>query len=187
MELVLVLTIIVAVGAMAAPIFQGTMQTERLRKSIQLVAADWVSTRATAMETGQTQAWVCSIGSSGFSSSTYSNSSGLTPSDAAASVVNSTGLSTTSTSASGGGDFGQSMPEGYSIHEVQVSEGDTILTLSPMTSTNAGTGTIFFYPDGTSSSARLTVIDEKQRTMTVVMNGMAGTVRVLKDIGGAGQ
>ena len=187
LEMVLVLTIIVAVAAMAAPMFQGTMKTERLRKGVELVAADWVSTRATAMETGQPQVWVCQIGSSGYSSSTYSNNSGLSPTEATAAVVNTTGLSATESSASGGGDFGQSMPSGVSISEVLVSEGDSILTMSQMTNSDLGNATIFFYPDGTSSSARLSVSDEEQRTMTVVMNGMAGTVRVLKEIGGAQQ
>ena len=187
LEMVLVLTIVVVIGALAAPIFKGTLRFERLRKGIELVAADWVQTRATAMETGQTQVWVCQVGSSGYSASGYTNTSGLTPTEAAASVAQTTGLTPTDTSVSGGGDFGQTMPQGCTINDVMVSEGDSILAMSQTTNTDSNNATIFFYPDGTSSSARLTVADEEGRTMTVGRNGLAGTVRVLDQIGGVAQ
>lgn len=187
LEMVLVLAIIVAVGAIAAPIFRGSLEIEKLRKGIELVAADWVETSALAMETGETQVWLCEVGSSGFSASTYSNTGGLTPTEAATTVADTTGLSATSGSASGSGSFGQTMPEGISISEVLVSEGDTMVTMAENSMADASNATVFFYPDGTSSSARLSVIDEQQRTMTVVMNGLAGTVRVLDTIGGPNQ
>lgn len=181
------LTIIVVVGAMAIPVFRGTLNMERLRKGIELVAADWVATRAKAMETGQTQVWICQIGSAGYSSAEYDNSSGGTPLEAAAMVADTTGLTSTDTTATRG-DFGQAMPNGVTISEVLVTEGDSILAMSQSSNNDTANSTIFFYPNGTSSSARLTVTDEDQRTMTVVMNGLAGTVRVLDAIGdGASQ
>ena len=79
------------------------------------------------------------------------------------------------------------MPVGCTINDVVVSEGDSILAMSQTTNADSSNATIFFYPDGTSSSARLSVADEEGRTMTVVMNGLAGTVRVLDDIGGVSQ
>ncbi len=184
LEMVLVLTIIVAVGAMAAPLVTGTLKAERLRKGIELIAADWVDSRATAMETGATQVWVCQIGGSSYSTSTYDGSTGMSPLDAASLVAQDTGLSATD-DASVQGDFGQSMPNGCSISDVLITQGDSIMSMSQTTGAEAGNATIFFYPDGTSSSARLTVAHEDGRTMTVVMNGLAGTVRVLDQIGGA--
>jgi prepilin-type N-terminal cleavage/methylation domain-containing protein len=187
LEISVVLAILVVVGAIAVPMFTGTLQIERLRKGVELVAADWVSTRAKAMETGETQVWVCQVGNNSYSSSTYASADGLTPSEASSLVTESTGLSTTSGSATGGSDFGQSMPAGVSISDVMVTEGDTIATLSQSTMAEGGAATIFFYPDGSSSSARLSVVNEQERTMTVVMNGLSGTVRVLKSIGGGTQ
>lgn len=187
LEMALVLAIIVAIGAIAAPLFRGTLEIERLRKGVELVAADWIATSAMAMETGETQVWLCEVGSTSFSSSTYSNTGGLTPTEAASMVADTTGLSATSGSTSGSGSFGQTMPDGVSVSEVMVTEGDTIMTMAENSSADAASATVFFYPDGTSSSARLTVIDEKQRTMSVVMNGLAGTVRVMDTIGGGTQ
>lgn len=186
LEMVLVLTIIVAVGAMAAPMVTGTLKVERLRKGVELIAADWVDTRATAMETGETQIWVCQVGSTSYSTSTYDGSSGMSPLDAASLVSQETDLSSTG-DASAQGDFGQAMPNGCSISDVLITQGDSILSMSQTSGAEAGNATIFFYPDGTSSSARLTVAHEDGRTMTVVMNGLAGTVRVLDQIGGASE
>ena len=183
LEMMLVLGIIIIVGAIVAPMFTGTLQVERLRKGAELVAADWVETSAMAMETGETQVWLCEIGSNGFSAGTYSNTGGLSPTEAAAMVVDTTGLSTNSGSASGAGSFGQTMPEGVSISEVLVSEGDTIMTMAENTMADASNATVFFFPDGTSSSARLTVTDEQGQSMSVIMNGLAGTVRVLERVG----
>ena len=151
--MMLVLTIIVVVGAMAVPLFTGTLNNERLRKGIELVAADWVSTRAKAMETGQTQVWICEIGSAGYSSDDYQNSGGGSPADAASLVAETTGLTATDPTAAS--DFGQAMPNGVSISEVLVTEGDSILSMSQLSSSDSVNPTIFFYPDGTSSSARL--------------------------------
>ena len=75
------------------------------------------------------------------------------------------------------------MPEGVAISEVMVSEADSVVAMAQTTMSDSSSATIFFYPDGTASSARLTVANEEQQTMSVVMNGIAGTVRVVSAIG----
>jgi hypothetical protein len=72
------------------------------------------------------------------------------------------------------------LPEDVSISEVRVSEADTVAAMS-QTSTGGelSSATVFFYPDGTSSSARLSVIND-ERSISVVLNGLAGTVRVMR-------
>lgn len=184
LEIALVLAIIVVVGAVAAPMFQGTLRTERLRKGAELIAADWVRTRSVAMETGETQVWMCQIANNSFSASSYNDSGAISPADAAAAVSAATGLTSTG---SDSGSFGQSaMPDGVSIGDVLVSEGDTVVMMAETGNTgDGGSALLFFYPDGTSSSARLSVANDQEQTMSVVLNGMAGTVRVIS--GGSSQ
>ncbi len=179
LEVVLVLAIIVAVGAVAAPIFQGTLRGERLRKGVELISIDWTRTRAKAMEMGETQVWLCELSDGSYSSSVYSGVQGLSPSDAASLVSASTGLSSSDASS---GSFGQSaMPDGVSISDVLISDADTVVMMSQSTnSMESGSATIFFYPDGTSSSARLTVTNEEEQTMSVMLNGLSGTIRVAR-------
>ncbi len=184
LEIALVLAIIVVVGAVAAPMFQGTLRTERLRKGAELIAADWVRTRSVAMETGETQVWMCQIANNSFSASSYNDSGAISPADAASAVSAATGLTSTGSDA---GSFGQSaMPDGVSIGDVLVSEGDTVVMMAETGNTgDGGSALLFFYPDGTSSSARLSVANDQEQTMSVVLNGMAGTVRVIS--GGSSQ
>jgi prepilin-type N-terminal cleavage/methylation domain-containing protein len=179
MEIALVLVIVVVVGAVAAPMFHSTLKQERLRKAAESIAADWTKTRATAMQTGETQLWVCQIANSSYSSDTYSESGGLTSADASAMASAATGLTATG-SASSSDSFGKTLPEDVSISEVLVTEADTVAAMS-QTSTGGelSSATVFFYPDGTSSSARLSVIND-ERSISVVLNGLAGTVRVMR-------
>ena len=175
MEITLVLIIIVAAAAIAAPMFQSTMKRERLRKGGELIAADWTRTRAVAIQDGETQVWLCQVGSNSFSRSSYTTS-GMTTADAAATVAATT--TATPLDAGSSDSFGQDLPTGVSVSELLVTEADSVINMAPNTSSNSGgSATVFFYPDGTSSSARITVADDEQ-SMSIIMNGVSGTVRV---------
>ena len=185
-EILLVLAIIVAVSAIAAPVFQGTLRAERLRKGVGLITTDWTRTRATALETGVTQVWTCQISDGTFSASDYSGQLSAEGAEgAAASVAATTGLTATDTSTS---TYGNSpLPQGVSVSDILVSDGDTVVLMSQTSnpSSDSGNATIFFYPDGTSSSARITVTNEEEESMSAMMNGLSGTIRVAR--GGTSQ
>lgn len=178
LEIMLVLAILVAAAAVAAPMFQSTMKRERLRKGAQLIAADWARTRATAMGEGETQVWLCEVGGSSYSKSSYSNS-GMTTADAASAVASTTNVSLTS-AGSDSDSFGQDLPFEVSVSEILVSEADSVVNMVETTTESAGgQATVFFYPDGTCSSARVTVADDTH-SMSIIMNGVSGTVRVTR-------
>jgi len=180
MEIVLVLGIMVAAAAMAIPFYHGTLKRERVRKAAGAIAADWNRTRATAIEKGETQLWMCMLADGTFSSSRYISSGGATNAEVTSMVAQNTGLSPNS-AVSGDGSFGQSLPTGVSIGEFMVSEADTIVTMKLVSNSGqSGSATLLFYPDGTCSSARITVKGEGGTTMAVVINGMAGTVRTMR-------
>lgn len=182
MEIILVLGIMVVVAAMAAPMFSGTIKQERLRKGIELIAADWVRTRAIAMQTGETQVWIGQIANGTYASSPYGESA-IAGADLTGLVAGATGaVPAASTSA----ESGQTLPYGVTISEVLVSEADTVVQMSQTSSSGeSGNAMLFFYPDGTCSSGRVTVTDEDQHSMSAVINGLAGTVRVVYGVPGA--
>lgn len=181
MEIALVLAILVAVAAMAGPAYLGTLKRERVRKAAEGIGADWTRTRALAIETGTTQLWVCTVATGDYSASAYVADNSLTNGDVAG-MVGQTGSTTPVTPNTSDPDatFGQTMPEGVSISEVLVTDGDTRITMDMTTSAGeGGTATLLFYPDGSSSSARITVTGEDNAAMAAVINGAAGTVRVM--------
>lgn len=179
MEIALVLAIIVVIGAIAAPMFHGTLENERLRKAAELVAADWTNTRALAMELGETQVWMCQTADGSYSSSSYVQTAGLTAGDASNMVAAATGLSPTTGGSTS--SFGNKLPEDVTISDVLVSEADTVATMTEASmGSESGTAMVFFYADGTSSTVRLTVANSSGRSIAVQMNGIAGTVRVAR-------
>lgn len=184
LEITVVLALIVIVGAMAAPMFQGTFEHQRLMRAAESIRADWVRTRGTAMQNGETQVWTCSVSDGRFAAQPAAD---MSMADAGASVSAATGLTPTS-ALSGDQSFGKPLPQGTSIADVLVSEADSVLTMSQFsTSGESGTATVFFYPNGTCSNARITVQggDEDAQSdgaaqVAVVMNGLTGTVRVVR-------
>ena len=177
LEIMIVLALMVVVAASATPLYRSTLRNERLRKAAQAIAADWTRTRAQAMQAGETQIWLCTLSEGSYSSS---SSAGLSTADAVGAVTEATGMTTTATDASSGAsDFGQGMPDGISIVSILVSDADSIVTMAQASNEGqSGAATVLFYPDGTTSSARLTVADEEGRSISVMLNGMSGTVRV---------
>ncbi len=176
LELSLVLAILVIVSAIAAPRFVGTLEQERLRKAAESVGADWTRTRALAMQTGETQLWACKLGTGQFAISLANpdlNVGGEAGTDVSIATSATDLLSQNLT---------ETLPTDVVISQALISESDSITTMSLSTETSdSGTATMFFYPDGTCSAARLTLNkqDDPDSTMTVMINGLAGTVRVL--------
>lgn len=171
LEISLVLVILVIVTAIAIPSFQGTLDQERLRKGAESIAADWTQTRALAMQTGETQVWACELGAGNYSasSSTGSGTNGETPMLAATDLSNF--------------ELSETLPTGIVISQAMTSESDSMSTMAQSAqSSESGRATLFFFPDGTSSNARLTVTheDKLEHSMVVMINGLAGTVRVLQ-------
>ena len=168
------LAILLVVSALAAPMFVSTIEHERLRKATESIGADWTRTRALAMETGETQLWACKIGTGQFAVSTANPN--VNELDAGA------GLATSATDLLSQ-RLTETLPTDVVISQAVISEADTIMTMSVSNETSeSGLATMFFYPNGTCSAARLTLNkqDDPNSAMSVMINGLAGTVRVLE-------
>lgn len=187
LELILVLAVLVAVAAFAVPALHGPMEDQKLRKSGDLVLAQWAEARVLAMKTGQIHVFRYDIGQATYriepwagelsqpleaSSVDVQPVSQPLPIDAeqAPRYVNSPL-----------GIPGQRLPEG-----VRFFLGDTKLDTrlmglesesNTLTEENAGAALpIVFYPDGSSSDARL-VLTNDRFFVDLRLRGLTGLAR----------
>ncbi len=173
MELMLVLTIIVVVGASVLPVLKGPLTNQRLRKAGDAVRAEWNRTRVRAMKTGRIQVFRAQIGSAEYTVQTW--------------YADDDDLASTNDSMKFGGqsDSRQSDSQGLS-HQLP----DGVLFTAGDASSDSratkiehqfGAGQsvwlhpILFYPDGTTSTAKFVLGDERQLYFLVVsLRGLTG-------------
>jgi prepilin-type N-terminal cleavage/methylation domain-containing protein len=171
MELVLVLAILVAIGAVAWPAIGRAYESSKLKAVGDKVMSALGRARVQAMTTGQTQIFR-------FQPSSGAYVTEVLPDDPTAADAGTT--STTSTSSTSAGSNCQ-LPEGYIF-----AAGDRVLDLrasvaeSAITSTNFDTSAppILFYADGTSSEAQITIANQNNRNITVSLRGLTGTAHM---------
>ncbi len=176
-EVLLVLVVLVLIAATAWPLMQRSFASWRLRDAADLVRAEWAGARAKAMHSGAAQRflytpqeqtyWVepCEdvLGSSDEQSSTAANA----PADVESASRHSM------------------LPDKIYFHEGQVqSDGSRTASadqtpkpaeIDPgMIEDGEPDAPIIFYPDGTSSSARLVLRNEYDRGITITIRGLTG-------------
>ena len=173
LEISLVLALLVIVSALAVPNFQGTLAAQRLRKAAESIASNWTQTRALAMELGETQVWACELGAGQYAAS--ASGAAVASGDQSVPVFDPASVDSL--------ELTEALPDGFIISDAMTSESNSMSSMA-LASTNSQSGrvTLFFYPDGTCSHARLTVSheDRPEDTYSVMVNGLAGTVRVLR-------
>ncbi len=195
----LVLAVLVVIAAITLPALKGPMENHRLRVSGDMVRVEWSHARVKAMETGRTyvfkyqpelqnfkiEPWYMEADYlesdvvSGFGGGALPGANGM---QAGASSAN--GIYTpTSTTATSTMELGE-LPEGVSFvgSETEMDDRSAFLALSA-TATNleddaVWSDPIFFYPDGTSSTARILMMNGRARYLMVSVRGLTGVVHV---------
>lgn len=169
MEIMLVLAVLVAVAAIALPALHGPMSDQRLRKAGDLVLAQWARARLTAMKTGQMQVFVYEIGSEFYRVQPFSNQTDALEASADADQTLAPNAIYQDPSQAQRdsvlGVAGQRLPSGvtFFLGEIDV---DTRLAQAQSEGATAELGgalaqPIVFYPDGTTTSARLVLTNER--------------------------
>lgn len=173
LELLLVLAIIVVVGALAAPMLRGPLENQRLRKSADLIRAEWNRARVRAMKSGRIQVFR-SISESG----EYSLQAWVADSDDLESTNDSNRFGTpVSSSGSNPTLDTRSLPEGLVFvggdASIDRRGAEVQNSFAPTESTQARP--VLFYPDGTTSTARLVISNEKRNYYVVLsLRGLTG-------------
>ncbi len=166
----LVMLILVLASALAIPTLSGSLDGFRLKKSADLVRAQWAHTRNNAMETGRIHVFRYETGGDRYWSEPWYAENDTTQ---AVSGEDLTGPS-----------YGKHLPD-----TVQFASGETQSTTRSANveeSATSGVATneaslgrpIVFYPDGTASTAKLYLQNERGKFILIDLRGLTGIATV---------
>ena len=185
LELLLVLALIVTVAAMAAPAFRSTMVRQRLRKGAESVRVEMTRARVRAMNTGMTQALYLGSTNGELLTVPYAPNMEELSDQQQANYQNEQAAVTAIQS---GQELpegtGKRLPEGVSFTDNYVTDDPSLSSSSGQTVNATGVGgammsvPILFYVDGSASTARVIVGNERGDSVTVSLRGLTGAIKV---------
>ena len=190
LELLLVLALMVTVAALALPNIGLTLASHRLRAAGEEVRTAWVKARVKAMDTGRTYAFRHEITGNQYviepwvQQDDYLESSELTtggaPLAGAGGTAGNTALSTESAVS---GAQVKTLPPDVSFVGSEALQDNRMLVAaqqggSSLQIDSQWSAPIFFYPDGTTSTARLQLKNQRERMTQVLLRGLTGVASV---------
>jgi len=195
LEVLLVLAILAALAGLAAPTIDSMITSRKLSAAADQIANDIAEGRIRAIQTGQTQVFEATLGSRNYTVKPWLTTSDEINASAGATITTSTGL-TLDTEASPGGGMNTSQSSGESKQleldpYVQFIAVQTVMDTRSAAAIQTETGSlpvaesgaagatsnpVLLYPDGSSTSAQIILIDQKGRRMVVQLRGIVGQV-----------
>jgi Tfp pilus assembly protein FimT len=182
-EVLLVLALLVTLAAMTWPALDRPMANQTLRKAADKVRTSWAKARVDAMSTGNTNVFRCTAEDGKY---TIEAQAGPESVDSITSSMEgefdetASGAATTDALSSRTYD----LPEGirFVAAEVDFDTRATILGQATDGTTEMSTGDsidpILFFPDGTTSTAKLTLENQYQRRIELTVRGLTGAMAV---------
>lgn len=208
LEIIIVLGLVVIVTGLALTTIQKPIAGRRLQLAADKIRAEWLWARNRAMASGQIYCFSCELGGRGYVIQPWSETGadgasggdslpplessapgdGFSPSETLPPLSPATGLQST-----------KQLPERINFADLQVTDGDLSgtfsqdiggmgflgsagspgdLTVSGGSLTAPTGSTIFFFPDGSTSSAVVTLENEYGRRIDISLRGLTGAVLV---------
>jgi Tfp pilus assembly protein FimT len=198
LEVLLVMALLVALAGMAMPTIKAPMDNLRLRKAADIVRTEWVRSRVKAMETGRTYTFRYEPTGSQYvvevwaANDDYLESASLRNSVTGTTVA-PTGAAPADTNqlaACGEPARTEELPENVFFVASEATEDVRGAMLSETQQLQGAvidqtfSSPIFFYPDGTTSTARLVLANHRQRQVTLTIRGITGIVEVSDMVSG---
>jgi len=176
MEVLLVLSLLVIVAAIAWPALARPMAGYRLRHAADVLRAQWIRARNQAITGGQTVQFHYSLGGSGYSLAAGDDAEEaiLALADAEAAVDESSATP----SSSGSGSL---LPKDITFHQVETADDLELppgATLGADLSQEGAEQPLQFYPDGSTSTARVVLKNQYDRCIEVSLRGLTGVATV---------
>ena len=186
LEMLLVLALLVAIAAIAMPTVSRPLENHRLRKSADQIRAEWTKARAKAMETGRTYVFRYQPDLDGYqvepwySDEDYLESSELTGVGGLGTpIAGPVPLISNQTSSAALKHLPEDMVFAASDTTQEAREQLAVLGTDALQNQDLSlSAPIFFYPDGTSSTARLFVKNPRERYIKLTLRGLTGVVYV---------
>jgi Tfp pilus assembly protein FimT len=177
----LVMGLLVIVAALAYPSVTGPLDNSRLRHSADGVRASWARARTKAMESGRTYTFRCQPASGSYVIEPWINNDDLLESDVVTQGGVAVGESAQEMATVTLGPKVEQLPENITFMACEiVAETRSQLVVATADSATEADPTwsapIFFYPDGTSSTARLVLMNQRDRYVLLTLRGLTGVV-----------
>lgn len=191
LELLLVLTILVAAMAVVVPTYESMIVDRRLHKSAESLDLEMQKARMQAIRTGQSQVFRFQVGGNVFTSEPWMDDSDSINAGPGATVQSMSGqLVETSANPYDLGTVADPKSEGLKLEEgVTFLSADTMndsRTLMAQTQSSlamqAGvswSSPILFYADGSSTTAEIILQDERGRRKAIQIRGLTGQSKVV--------
>ena len=181
LELMLVLALLVIVAAFTYPSVTGPLDNSRLRYSGDQIRAAWARARTKAMESGRTYVFRCQPAGSNYVIEPWINNDDLLESDLVTQGGMAVGESAQEMAADSLGPKVETLPEKISFNasEIVAETRAQFLTATADSATEADatwSAPIFFYPDGSSSTARVVLMNQHDRYTVLTLRGLTGVV-----------
>jgi len=175
LEVMLTLAVLVLMAGIAWPVLSRAFENQRLKKSADILRAEWTHARVQAMSTGYVYIFQFTPGEQRYSTYRRVGSEVELSPDGQFQAVDVGSLQ----------PFGkeQSLPEGIRFaggemlwdSRAEMYSTNTAAFLSP---DQGWSGPVFFYPDGTTSTARITLENERGRRIDISLRGLTGMVSI---------
>lgn len=193
LEVLLVLAILAALAGLAAPTIDSMITSRKLSVAADQIANDIAEGRIRAIQTGQTQVFEATLGGRNYTVKPWLTANDEINASAGATITTSTGLTLDTSAAAGGGV--ESSPSTGQSKELELDPYvqfiavetlmDTRSAAAIQTETGAlpasGSGAagstsnpVLIYPDGSSTTAQIILVDQKGRRMVVQLRGIVG-------------
>ena len=194
LELLLVLAILVALAGIAVPTFESMVTSRKLTESIQQLLNELKAARVAAMRTGQAQVMRATLQTRDYSITPWLGGTESQDASAGATVMGtdgqvvatekgvSGGVSTSAVDASSGlkqlssgVQFSaiETLVDSRNALELQNS-GEVMPTAGVAVTTDGLSSPLLVYPDGSTTTAQIVLVDQRGRRMSIQIRGVTG-------------
>ncbi len=189
LELMLVLGLLVMIGAMAMPSLRLPFEHHRLRQGGEVVRVEWNKARIKAMKTGQMQMFRYTASASDYQVLPYFSQQDWLETDAAHSTGSGSAsrnqeMVAATQAADQAASSPRQLPEGVVFVQGEVETDSRSYEIQRQMQGAGTTGSldsapVLFYPDGTTSDARVVLTNQYQRLFVVVsLRSLTGITKV---------
>jgi len=198
LELMLVLTIMVAIVGLAMPTFDSMISSRKLSQATDKIQNEIMGGRVAAMRTGQAQVFQVTLGSSDYSITPWLG--GNEEQDAAAgATIRNSGGQIVETDPTAGGLASEPMVEddvkqlegGVTFSAVETlvdsrnalaieQSGGAIPAAGGAQAASGISSPLLLYPDGSCTTGQVILVDERGRRMAIQIRGVTGQLKVFR-------
>jgi len=176
-EVCLVLALLVVIGAVAAPLMEGSFSRAGLQSGADLVRGAWARARLVAMDSGQTHVFRFEPRASRFQIITLDQLG--TP----GTEMIAPEAPTAENSASDMLRLARSrLPDGVIFAAGDIADSSQVLATLGTAAQSAWSAPILFHPDGTTTDASVVLSNESMQTVRVTLRGLTGIANT-SDVG----